>query len=139
MAYKITLMIDNKENEFIRNGEPTLKDLTNALKVQQQQLRMYTKEAGPSDQDFDLNEGYLAKFAVDFWRGGFTKDQAIDGATHEAMVAINDAIGDSLEIGKDDPAERVTESAGEDSTAKKSQPQTLETPSTNSTNSTKQD
>ena len=68
MAYQIKLNIKGETCVFTRNGEPTLRDTTNALKVQQQQLRMLNRKDSPSNDDYDENEKNLAKFAVDFWK-----------------------------------------------------------------------
>ncbi len=46
MAYQIKLNIKGETCVFTRNGEPTLRDTTNALKVQQQQLRMLNRKDG---------------------------------------------------------------------------------------------
>lgn len=129
MAFEISLMIDGKANKYVRNGEPGLRDVTNALKVQQQQLRMYAKDTGPTNADFDANESNLANFAVTFWQGQFTKDQAIDGsvASLKSLDSINKAIGAALDSGED----------SDDKPAKKSPTRTSKKPSTTSTTSTK--
>ncbi|AGZ17348.1 tail assembly chaperone [Lactobacillus phage PL-1] len=114
MAYQIKLNIKGETCVFTRNGEPTLRDTTNALKVQQQQLRMLNRKDGPSNDDYDENEKNLAKFAVDFWKNQFTADDVIDGSSIslKSLDSINDAIGDSLSDGeedKKDTAKKITE------------------------------
>lgn len=132
MAFEISLMIDGKENKYVRNGEPGLRDMTNAMKVQQQQLRMYAKEDGPTNADFDANEANLANFAVAFWQGQFTRDQVIDGsvASLKSLDSINQAIDSALSGDEDETDEKP---------AKKSPTRTSKKPSTTSTTSTKQD
>lgn len=104
MAFEISLMIAGQPNKFVRNGEPGLRDTTNALKVQQQQLRMYSKDDGPTNADFDANEANLANFAVEFWQGQFTKQEVTDGSVKslKSLDSINEAIEASLDDGEDD-------------------------------------
>lgn len=99
MAFQIKLLINDKEKTFIRNGEPTLRDITNGLKVEHQQVSMYSKSTGPDNADFDANESNLADFAVSFWKNQFTKDDVIDGATLKlgSLDSINNAITVTLE------------------------------------------
>lgn len=110
MAYSITLTIDGKEKVYTRNGEPVLRDMTQALKVQQGQLRMQLRENGPTDQDFEENERHLAEFAVSFWNRQFSAQEVIDGADNSSLDAINKAIEDSLDDGSakkdDEPAKK---------------------------------
>lgn len=130
MAYQIKLNIKGETCVFTRNGEPTLRDTTNALKVQQQQLRMINRKDGPSNDDYDENEKNLAKFAVDFWKNQFTTDDVIDGSSIslKSLDSINDAIGDSLSDGEEDKKD----------TAKKSPKRTSKKPLATLTTSTKQ-
>ena len=130
MAYQIKLNIKGETCVFTRNGEPTLRDTTNALKVQQQQLRMLNRKDGPSNDDYDENEKNLAKFAVDFWKNQFTTDDVIDGSSISlrSLDSINDAIGDSLCDGEEDKKD----------TAKKSPKRTSKKPLATLTTSTKQ-
>lgn len=93
--YKIKLLIGGSERTFTRDGEPVLRDITHALKVQSYQFEMYSKGT-PTDEQFDENEKRLAEFAVDFWGGQFTVDQVINGATLATLDVINKAISDSL-------------------------------------------
>lgn len=110
MAFEISLMIEGKPNKFVRNGEPGLRDTTNALKVQQQQLRMYGKDSGPTNADFDANEANLANFAVEFWQGQFNRKQVTDGAVRslKSLDSINEAVEASLDDGEadDTPAKK---------------------------------
>lgn len=126
MAYEITLIIDGKDKKFIRNEEPTLHDITNALKLQRQQTVMYSKDL-PTDEDFDQNEQYLARFAVDFWNQEFTMAEVIDGATRDALESINIGVADALNQGK---------KPGEKPSPKKSRPRTSTKQSGKSTPST---
>lgn len=131
MAYIIKLNINGKVNTYVRNGEPGLRDTTNALKVQAQQLRMLGRKDGATNEDYDDNEKNLAKFAVDFWKHQFTETDVIDGAVMslKSLDSINDAIDDAL--GKDDSSNQGV--------AKKSRSRTSKKPSTPSMTSTKQD
>lgn len=103
MAFQIRLNINDKENLFVRNGDPNLRDMTNALKVQSQQVKMYSKTDGPDESDFDKNESNLANFAVGFWQNQFSKNDVIEGATYrlKTIESINDAIEATLGAGED--------------------------------------
>ena len=129
--YEISLNINGQVNKFVRNGEPGLGDTTAALKVQQQQLRMYAREDGPTNADFDANEANLANFAVNFWNGQFNRADVIAGATKslKSLDSINKAIADALDFDGEEPEEP----------AKKSQTRTSKKRSTTSTTSTKPD
>ena len=81
MAYEIELNIDGEKKKFIRNEPPMLREMTKALIVQQQQLKMYSKDDGPTEDDFNKNEKNLANFAAGF---DFPQD-ACDG---KAVVCI---------------------------------------------------
>lgn len=105
MAYEITLIIDGKDKKFVRNEEPVLKDITNALKIQRNQMLMYSKDGVPDEKEYDKDEQLLAQFAVDFWHGQFTKQEVIDGATRQAMDIINEGIGAALGVGEDEETE----------------------------------
>ncbi|WP_040536830.1 phage tail assembly chaperone G [Schleiferilactobacillus shenzhenensis] len=98
MAYKIKINKNGKVNEYIRNEDPDLRDMTNALKVEQQQIRMYGRPEGPTNEDFDINEANLAAFAVRFWHNQFSAQEVIDGATAklDTLTSINVAVGDAL-------------------------------------------
>lgn len=132
MSYQIKLMINGKEQLYVRNEEPGLSDITNAMKVQQQQLRMQAREDGPTNKDFDDNEDNLANFAVKFWNAQFNKKAVEDGATASlgSLDSINAAIEDALGNNED------SEDAEPE---KKSQTRTSNKRSTTSTTSTKQD
>lgn len=129
MAFEINLMINGQANKYVRNGEPGLRDTTNALKVQQQQLRMYSKDSGPTNADFDANEANLANFAIEFWKGQFTKQEVIDGTVKslKSLDSINAAIEASLDDGEE----------ADEKPAKKSPTRTSKKRSTTSTTSTK--
>lgn len=103
MSFQIRLNINDKENLFVRNGDPNLRDMTNALKVQSQQVKMYSKTDGPDESDFDKNESNLANFAVGFWQNQFSKNDVIEGATYrlKTIESINDAIEATLGAGED--------------------------------------
>lgn len=98
MAFQITLLINDKEKTFIRNGDPNLRDITNGLKVEHQQITMHSKPTGPDNADFDANESNLADFAVSFWKNQFSKAEVIDGATLKlgSLDSINTAITATL-------------------------------------------
>lgn len=132
MAYQIKLNVNGNVNTYVRNGEPGLRDTTNALKVQAQQLRMLGRKDGATNEDYDENEKNLAKFAVDFWKHQFTEADVIDGAVMSlrSLDSINDAIDDAL--GKDD-------SDKDQGSGKKSRSRTSKKRSTPSTTSTKLD
>lgn len=117
--YKLNLKIDGKAETFKRTDEPFLKDITRALILNQHQIKMYGKEGGPTDKDYNNNTDEIAKFAVDFWNGQFSKEDVINGANAEAMTVISSAIDECL--GTEDPDK------GGDNEAKKSP----ETPSKN--------
>lgn len=129
MAFEISLMIAGQPNKFVRNGEPGLRDTTNALKVQQQQLRMYSKDGGPSNADFDANEANLANFAVEFWQGQFNHKQVTEGSVRslKSLDSINEAVEASLDTGEE----------ADDKPAKKSPTRTSKKHSTTSMTSTK--
>lgn len=129
MAYQIKLNINGSVNTYVRNGEPGLRDTTNALKVQAQQLRMLGRKDGATNEDYDENEKNLAKFAVDFWKHQFTEADVIDGAVMSlrSLDSINDAIDDAL--GKDDSDEG--QGAGKKSRSRTSKKHSI--PSTTST------
>lgn len=129
MAFQIKLNINDHEKVFVRNGEPNLRDVTNALKVQQQQIRMFARKDGPTNDDHDENENNLANFAVDFWKNQFSKEEVIDGATRslKSLQSINVAIQETL---KDDDSE-------ENGDPKKSPKKISKKPSKTSASSTK--
>lgn len=101
MSYEIDLLINNEKKKFIRNEPPVLKDMTKALIVQQQQIKMYAKDDGPSEDDFNKNEKNLASFAVSFWKNQFKAEQFISGCDKPNMDILNQALGDSLGGGKE--------------------------------------
>lgn len=96
MAHEITLDINGKPAKFVRNDEPHLADITNAMKTEQHRARMNAKPEGPSADDFEVNEKLLARFAVDFWHDQFTLDDVINGATLDAVDSINEGISDTM-------------------------------------------
>lgn len=128
MALEIKLKIGKEEKTFVRNGDPNLRDLTNALKVQYQQIRMYSKDDGPSNQDIEENLVNTSAFAIDFWNKQFSTDEFILGATEnlQSMRAVEKALDATLnpEGVKGDP--------------KKSRKATPKKPSTISTTSIKE-
>lgn len=104
MAYTIKSNIQGETCVYSRNGEHTLRDTTNALKVQTTQLRMSNRKDGPYNDDYDENEKNLAQFAVDFWKNQFKSDDVIDGSQFslKSLDYIHDAIGDSSSDGEED-------------------------------------
>jgi hypothetical protein len=102
MAYEIELDISGEKKKFVRNEPPMLREMTKALIVQQQQLKMYSKDDGPTEDDFNKNEKNLANFAVSFWKNQFKADQFIAGCDKNNMDILNSAIADSLGGGNED-------------------------------------
>lgn len=127
MAYILKLNgKDGNEKTYVRNGEPNLRDITNALKVQYQQLKMDAHDT-PTNEETDANEANLARFAVDFWQRQFTIEEVVWGATRDSLGVINDAIIESLGLEEETGAK----------SQKKSQRTTSRKTSTKSTTSTK--
>ncbi|MCH4170664.1 MAG: hypothetical protein LKF36_05490 [Lactobacillus sp.] len=129
MAYEIELLINGKPAKFIRNEEANLRDIMNATKVQRQQLLMYQNPEGPTNEDVDLNEENLARFAVEFWHKQFTTDDIIWGSTIETVNTITAAVLDALGV--------VPAEDGDDDDSKKSPSTTSKRSRTNSKTSTK--
>jgi hypothetical protein len=100
MAYEIELEINHTKKKYIRNEEPMLHDMNNALKVQRNQMTMWSDGNETNTKVIDENEALLAQFAVDFWHAQFTKAEVINGANIDAVNAINTAIEDALGTGE---------------------------------------
>ncbi|MGV3336690.1 phage tail assembly chaperone G [Latilactobacillus curvatus] len=99
--YEIELIIDHEKKKFNRNEPPMLRDMTQALILQKHQVEMYSREGGPTEEDYKRNEKDLAEFAASFW-GQFKTEQVINGTPVSSLDAINQAIGDALGVKKDD-------------------------------------
>ncbi|MFD1431370.1 phage tail assembly chaperone G [Lacticaseibacillus yichunensis] len=128
MAYEIELEIDGKLNKFVRNDEPHLRDINNATKLQRNWLQQMSRDDGATNQDIDEEEQLLAKFAVDFFHGQFTKDEVIDGATKDAVNNIYVTVSGILAAGQEEPSG--------DAEPKKSPRRTSTKPSASLTDST---
>ncbi len=96
MAFQLTLNIKDDEKVFVRNGEPTLRDISNATKLQRVWFQMANRDGGATEEDIDNNERLLAQFSVDFFHSQFTKQEVIDGATYDAVREINQLVLDIL-------------------------------------------
>nr|DAZ35734.1 MAG TPA: hypothetical protein [Caudoviricetes sp.] len=62
MPYKIKLLINNKENEYIRNEPPMVENLIDALKIQRIEIEMDTTENGQTDKQIEERFNGYADF-----------------------------------------------------------------------------
>lgn len=103
--YELELTIDGNKKKFVRNEEPVLHDMIQALKVQYVQTRMLQRQGGETSQDADDNEKAIADFAVSFWHGQFKTGDVKQGCNLENLDVINIAIRDSLGAEDEDSEE----------------------------------
>ncbi|WP_099975303.1 phage tail assembly chaperone G [Lactobacillus terrae] len=98
MVYKIKLRIDGKSEEFKRTEPPYLKDITNALILQQHQVAMYSNDKGPTDPQLKNNAKEVSDFASKFWNNQFSSEDVLNGADANAMMEISKTIDDCLGV-----------------------------------------
>ena len=98
MAYEVNLIINGKKEQFKRTEPPFLKEITRALVLQQHQIRMYGKNDGPTDKDFDNNSKEIAKFASQFFKDQFTQEDFLNGADGENVTVISNIIDKCLGV-----------------------------------------
>ena len=111
--YELELTIDGKTKKFVRNEEPVLHDMMQALKVQYVQTRMLQRSDGEIPQDADDNEKAIANFAVNFWHGQFKIGDVKQGCNLKNLDVINIAIRDSLGGSEEDSEEENTKEDSE--------------------------
>lgn len=102
MAYEIKLLIDGEKKTYVRNEPPMLIDMTNAMKYQAHQIKMYNKKDGLTDKDLDQQQKDFAMIASSFWHKQFSEKAFITGADQEAMDVLYKVIGDSLGTSDDE-------------------------------------
>lgn len=93
MAYKITLKIEGKKEEFTRKSSPNLHDVTMAMKANVAQENIANKDLSSDERvkNIDKYEKALAEFASAFWGKEFSFEDAINGSSIESVKAINRA------------------------------------------------
>lgn len=107
--YELELTIDGNKKKFVRNEEPVLHDMIQALKVQYVQTRMLNRQDGETSQDANDNEKAIADFAVSFWNGQFKVGDVKQGCNLKNLDVINTAIRDSLGAEEDSEEENTKE------------------------------
>lgn len=96
MPYKIKLLINNKENEYIRNEPPMVENLIDALKIQRIEIEMDTTENGQTDKQIEERFNGYADFAVKFWHNQFSKNDFLSGLPTSAFDLIKNPVWDTL-------------------------------------------
>lgn len=81
MPFKIKLLINNKENEYVRNEPPMIENLIDALKIQRLEIDMETNDNGGTAKEIEDRFSLYADFAVKFWHNQFSKDDFLTGLT----------------------------------------------------------
>ena len=71
MPYKLKVKTDGKETIYERKEAPMLENLLDALKVQRQEIVMYSDPKKlPTDKDNERLLSLRAEFAANFWKNG---------------------------------------------------------------------
>lgn len=79
MPFKIKLLINNKENEYVRNEPPMIENLIDAMKIQRLEIDMETNDNGGTAKEIEDRFNLYADFAVKFWHNQFSKDDFLTG------------------------------------------------------------
>lgn len=106
MAYEVKLKIDGKTETFKRTDEPFLIDQTRALILQQHQIKTFSAD-NITDKSLMDNANDVAEFASKFFRGQFSKEDFVNGANNDAILALDAVIRECL--GSDDTDENDKE------------------------------
>ncbi|WP_347975336.1 phage tail assembly chaperone G [Limosilactobacillus fermentum] len=96
MPYKIKLLINNKENEYVRNEPPMVENLIDALKIQRIEIEMDTTENGQTDKQIEERFNGYADFAVKFWHNQFSKKDFLSGLPTDAFDSIKNPVWETL-------------------------------------------
>ncbi|MBB1123562.1 phage tail assembly chaperone G [Limosilactobacillus albertensis] len=98
MPYKLKVKTDGKETIYERKEAPMLENLLDALKVQRQEIVMYSDpKKFPTDKDNERLLSLRAEFAANFWKNGLTKKDVLSGVTAiEGLTSIVNAINETL-------------------------------------------
>ena len=96
MPYKIKLLINNKENEYVRNEPPMVENLIDALKIQRIEIEMDTTENGQTDKQIGERFRGYGDFAVKFWYNSFSKKDFLSGLSTGAFDSIKNPVWETL-------------------------------------------
>ncbi|WP_431814580.1 phage tail assembly chaperone G [Limosilactobacillus portuensis] len=107
MPLELKVKTKGKEATYTRTEEPMLENLLDALKVQRQEIVMYSdSKAVPTDKDNEKLINLRAEFAARFWGKGLTKKDVLSGVSSvEGLKTIEDAIALTLGMSIDDDDE----------------------------------
>ena len=98
MPLELKVKVKNKDTTYTRTEAPMLENLMDALKVQRQEVEMYSdSKTFPSDTQTNRRIELLAEFAARFWGNGLTKKDVLAGVTSiDGLNTIEEAVAQTL-------------------------------------------
>ena len=98
MPLELKAKVKNKDTTYTRTEAPMLENLMDALKVQRQEVEMYSdSKTCPSDTQNKRRIELLAEFAARFWGNGLTKKDVLAGVTSiDGLNTIEEAVAQTL-------------------------------------------
>lgn len=97
MPLELKVKTKGKEATYKRDTAPMLENLLDALKIQKQEVEMYSGDGFPSDKQNERRLNLIAEFAARFWGNGLTKKDILTGVSSvEGLNSIEEAVALTL-------------------------------------------
>lgn len=104
MPLELKVKTKGKETTYKRTETPMLENLLDALKVQRQEIEMFSDpNKQPTDEQNKRRLELLADFAARFWGKGLTKKDVLTGVSAiDGLNAIENAVAETLGMNLND-------------------------------------
>lgn len=98
MPLELKVKTKGKDATYTRDEAPMLENLLDALKIQRQEVEMFSNpKEQPTDTQNKRRIELLAEFAAKFWGKGLTKKDVLTGVTSiEGLNQIETAVAQTL-------------------------------------------